>query len=266
MLQRGPRDVTLLGYTVQAAVDAETGVVVAADVAPRLADTQSVAPVLDQLEQTTGFRPVEMVCDAGYDSHAAHGVLAEHGVTGYVAVVHDDAGFWTDTGSGALLCPLGHPALPLRAKWYRNGWVQTYRVRRCGSCVFKPTCCGTGHGKQLESPLGVDPAHRIRAIRRARSPEGTEAQRHRLGSIERVFGDLKWNMRQDRMRRRGTAKVKSDILLALMVKNLKLMLKVARQADFGSLWVLLRSIWAHRVSLMPLPHPPHGGTLLATRA
>jgi transposase len=54
------------GYNAQIAVDAEAQIIVAADVTQEPNDKQQLAPMLEQVQQNTGVKPVASSADAGY--------------------------------------------------------------------------------------------------------------------------------------------------------------------------------------------------------
>src|SRR5437867_806576 len=55
-------------YNAQIAVDAEAQIIVAADITQDTNDKQQLAPMLEQVEQNTGAKPVAASADAGYSS------------------------------------------------------------------------------------------------------------------------------------------------------------------------------------------------------
>jgi transposase len=226
----GPRNKPVLGYTVQAAVDTETDFVVSVDVGQMKNDRNAAGPMLEKIEETTSFRPSEMLCDAGYDSHTTHHTIAEAGVLGWIATQDSDNGFWSMPDDEYALCPMGHPALPLKAKLHYDRWVQSYRVRECSSCIFKPSCCPNQHGRTLQSPVGINPLTRLISMRRIKSPEGRLAMQERMSTIEPVFGDMKWNHGLTRLRHRTLVKAKAEVLSYFVCRNLKKMYKEAIQA------------------------------------
>lgn len=70
------------GFNVQATVDAETHIIVAADLSNQAADSPHFKSLLQQVEQNTGRRPKESSADAGYysdeivDFHKQNGIEA----------------------------------------------------------------------------------------------------------------------------------------------------------------------------------------------
>src|SRR5206468_10089457 len=55
-------------YNAQIAVDAEAQIIVAADITQDTNDKQQLVPMLEQVEQNTGAKPVAASADAGYSS------------------------------------------------------------------------------------------------------------------------------------------------------------------------------------------------------
>src|SRR5204863_714241 len=53
-------------YNAQIAVDAEEQIIVAADITQEVNDKQQLAPMLEQVQQNTGVKPVASSSDAGY--------------------------------------------------------------------------------------------------------------------------------------------------------------------------------------------------------
>ena len=222
---RRTKKATFRGYTVQAAVDTETGVVVSCDVGTQGSDRDQVPPALARLAETTGALPDALLADKGYDSNASHACLETSGVEGFVPPQNDTGLFWTDAADGVPRCPMGHPALPIAEKTRRGERFVEYRVRECAGCALKPSCCPTAHGRALECAVGVDPLARVRASKKALEPESKAASKERSGSIERVFGDMKWNQGLERLTLRTLPKAKAQVMLWMTAKNLKTMFR-----------------------------------------
>jgi len=73
-------------YNAQAAVDAASQVIVAAEVSNAAPDVQRLQPMLKQIEENTGHFPNALSADAGYASEANFTALAEAGVYAVVAL------------------------------------------------------------------------------------------------------------------------------------------------------------------------------------
>ena len=72
-------------YNCQAAVDAESQVIVAADVTQEANDKRQVEPVTEQVKANTGGKPKEVSADSGFYSEANAGYLSGEGIDAYIA-------------------------------------------------------------------------------------------------------------------------------------------------------------------------------------
>ncbi len=73
-------------YNAQAAVDAESQVIVACEVSAAPPDVQRLRPMLQQVHENTGQYPAELSADAGYASEANFAALAEAEVHAVIAL------------------------------------------------------------------------------------------------------------------------------------------------------------------------------------
>lgn len=73
-------------YNAQAAVDAESQIIVAVEVSNEASDAGRLVPVLDAVEAMVGEQPTRVLADAGYRSEANLQTLEERGIDGYVAL------------------------------------------------------------------------------------------------------------------------------------------------------------------------------------
>jgi transposase/IS5 family transposase len=73
-------------YNAQAAVDAESQVIVACEVSAAPADVQRLVPMLERIAELNGHAPTELSADAGYASEANFTALEEAGVYAIVAL------------------------------------------------------------------------------------------------------------------------------------------------------------------------------------
>lgn len=73
-------------YNAQAAVDAESQVIVACEVSNAPPDVQRLRPMLKQIHENTGHYPEQLSADAGYASEANFAALAEANVFAVIAL------------------------------------------------------------------------------------------------------------------------------------------------------------------------------------
>ena len=72
------------GYNAQAAVDADSKVIVAADLTNKCSDVQHLEGLVTQVESNTGRRPKEVSADAGYWSEANVRALEGRGIEAFI--------------------------------------------------------------------------------------------------------------------------------------------------------------------------------------
>mgnify|MGYP000112022719 CR=1 FL=1 len=72
------------GYNAQAAVDAETHIIIAADLTSQAADSPHLKEMVRQVEASTGRRPKELSADAGYWSEANLEALEDRGIEAFI--------------------------------------------------------------------------------------------------------------------------------------------------------------------------------------
>jgi len=116
------------GYNCQAAVDAESQVVVACCVTSKQNDHGELVPLVDVIKGQTGTYPTELSADAGYCSEANLEALEDRGVNAYIATGRQKHGQSSATSSEKP--PQGALTKAMRAKLRRGGWRSRYRLRK----------------------------------------------------------------------------------------------------------------------------------------
>jgi transposase len=116
------------GFNAQAAVDAQSQVIVGADVVAQQNDADQMVAMLDQIEQNTGAQPDEISADAGYCSEENLEALDERGIRGYVATGRQERGMSSPTSREEDR--KGPRSTAMRARLRRGGWRSRYRLRK----------------------------------------------------------------------------------------------------------------------------------------
>lgn len=115
-------------YTGQAAVDAESQVIVACTLNNEQSDQEQLEPLVDQIEENLGQRPCEVSADAGYCSESNLEALDARGIRGYVATGRQKHGTTSATGTDARRG--GPRTSAMRARLRRGGFRSRYRLRK----------------------------------------------------------------------------------------------------------------------------------------
>jgi len=113
-------------YNCQAAVDADSQVIVANLVVAEQNDSHQLEPVLDQVEKLVGL-PAEISADAGYCSEPNLALLEDRDVQAYVATGRQKHG----TSSATNEAPNRSPRVQaMRSRLRRGGFRSRYRLRK----------------------------------------------------------------------------------------------------------------------------------------
>ena len=115
-------------YNGQAAVDAESQVIVACSLSNRQNDNDDLIPLVDQIEENLGAAPREVSADSNYCSEANLEGLEERGIRGYVATGRQNHGSASATsgdtrGNKPRVCAM-------RRRLKRGGHRSRYRLRK----------------------------------------------------------------------------------------------------------------------------------------
>ena len=216
----------VLGYNVQAAVDMDTGLVLAVEVSDNGSDAGQLPSVLNQVQEALGKAPDEVVADAGYDSSQSYHYCDAHDIHCYIPAQEKDILFWTAVGDGQIVCPMGQEPTNISYRTDKGVPRVQYSISRtkCKKCPLFDECCPR-HNKHLTCFDTLAPVSRVLAAHRARSPEGKQALKRRMATIEPFFAQLKWNRNLSRLTLRGRKGAKLQVQLFALVTNLRILAK-----------------------------------------
>jgi transposase len=115
------------GYNAQAAVDADTQVIIAQRLTANGSDMHQMVPILNQIRQNLGRQAKEISADAGYGSEHNLKQLSRRRIRGYIA------SRWQKTNGGNDAKPPAKVGGYMRAMWQRlrqGGFRSRYRLRK----------------------------------------------------------------------------------------------------------------------------------------
>jgi len=115
-------------YNAQAGVDAHAQVIVACEVVATSADMDQLLPMIDQVRENLGRKPVCCSADAGYCSEANLQGLEARGIRGYVATGRQKHG--TKAAVNPCRGKAGTLIAGMRERLKRGGWRSPYRLRK----------------------------------------------------------------------------------------------------------------------------------------
>jgi transposase len=216
----------IVGYNVQAAVEAGHHLVVAHDVVMTGSDRAQLSPMAAKARDAAAAEQIEVVADRGY--YSGQEVLAcdRAGIAAHVpktitsnAVADGRFGkedFVYVPSSDSYRCPAGE-ALTHHCTSVENGMrIRVYWASGCGTCPMR-TSCTTGKERRVRR---WEHEHVLDAMeeRLARRPELMQLRR---STVEHVFGTIKSWMGATHFLTRGLNNVRTEISLHVLAYNLK---------------------------------------------
>ena len=114
-------------YNAQAAVDADSQVIVACDVTQSASDRNQLKPMVEQIEAHNGRNPTELSADAGYCSEENLAELERREIRGYVAIGKQRHGKPAPAGTRNSK---GERTQRMKRRLQSGGYRSRYRLRK----------------------------------------------------------------------------------------------------------------------------------------
>lgn len=224
-------------------------------------DFHSLIPCLESFKEFYGHYPKNCCADAGYGSHENYKFLNENNIGNYVKypswekerngtrpqlfnVYDEDKVRCLNNKTGEILT--------LQNRHPKNKDAHIYKFTGCRKCAYKAICKERLKKKTEPYRIAEICLEYIKEINTARenllSPKGIEIRVNRSIQVEGDFGNMKQNLSYERFRRRGLAKVTTEIILMAIGINLR---KYLRYAISG----YLPTFWVAPENLQPEPMP-----------
>jgi transposase len=221
----------IVGYNVQAAVEAGHHLVVAHDVVMTGSDRAQLSPMAAKARDAVAAEQIEVIADRGYYSGQEVLACERAGIAAHVpktitsnAVADGRFGkddFVYEPANNSYRCPAG-AVLTHHATATENGMrLQIYWTSGCPACSLRVHCT-TGKERRVrrwEHEQVLDAMEE----RRVRRPELMQIRR---SVVEHVFGTLKHWMGATHFLTRGLANVRTEISLQVLAYNLKRVMKI----------------------------------------
>ncbi len=225
------KDTGLVGYNVQAAVDAKHHLIVAHEVTNIGNDRSQLATMAKQAQAATGVRELTAIADRGYFKGEEILACEAAGVTPIVpkpltsgAKADGRFGkqdFVYDPGEDAYRCPAGE-TLTWRYSNVEEGLkLHCYWTTKCAACALKSKCtlARERRVKRWEHEAVLD-------AMQERLDRAPRTMRIRRQTAEHPFGTIKAWMGATHFRLRTLEKVRTEMSLHVLAYNLKRMIAI----------------------------------------
>ena len=223
-----------LSYNAQAAVDGDSGIVLACSVSLDANDANLMDRVLDELESNIGMSPDLTAVDSGYFSAHQLQIAQEKqravavSMKGREPAVFEPLHSWYfahDTRQNMCVCPIGGELSYYGKAEARKGKdpVTRYRCQDFQFCPNAQICSKDPKGRMVE--IGKYRESAIRLWYQQKNNEHRYHMKRRGATVERVFGHVKRNLELRQLEHRGLETVEAVWSTALCATNLRTIFK-----------------------------------------
>lgn len=223
-LMRSGRDGMVLGYNLQTAVDADSGLIVHHEVTDETGDNRQLQPMAERAKAELGSDELTVLADAGYSNGEQQAACEAQGITATVPrrVVpnsnkecYQKTDFDFDLKRNHYRCPAGQVL-----RYYsddKRRKLHLYRRTGCNRCPLQPKCA---KGDTRIITRNFHEAAFERSEARLQADPSLRTQR--MAIAERPFAILKQAMALRRFVCRSMAGARSEMAIAVTGYNLKL--------------------------------------------
>ena len=228
---------SVAGYNVQTAVDAKHKLLVTCEVTQDGNDTQQLAPMAKQAQQTLGVSTLEAVADAGYFNFAHIKACQDAGITPYLPepnkkaknanqgkYTRDDFQYHAETDT--YRCPANQTLIRYSQNVQRGKLYWAYRSLPpvCADCSLKSSCLPVT--KKFRSLYRWEHEAEIEVYRQRMTEQGPAKMALRACLAEHPFGTLKRWCGWNHFLLRGLQKVCAELQLWMLGYNFKRVLNI----------------------------------------
>jgi len=225
------KDTGLVGYNVQAVVDAQHHLIVAHEVTNIGNDRSQLSTMARQAQEATGVSDLTAIADRGYFKGEEILACEAAGMTPLVPMPLTSSAkadgrfgkqdFVYDAGEDVYRCPAGEKMTWRYSNVEAGRKLHNYWTTKCAACTLKPKCTPAKERrvKRWEHEAVLDAMQE----RLERAPR---AMRTRRQTAEHPFGTIKAWMGATHFRLRTLEKVSAEMSLHVLAYNLKRMIAI----------------------------------------
>ena len=233
----------VVGYNLQAAVDAEHHLIVAHEVTNIGSDREQLAPMAKQAQQAAGQERLTVVADRGYYKSEQIQACEAARITPIVPKSHtsnakaegrfDKADFIYESATDTYRCPAGSQLIWRFARVEGGLMMRRYWSSDCPRCAIKAQCTPSDYRRvsRWEHEGILD-------AMQARLDHQPEMMRVRRQTVEHVFGTLKFWMGAVHFTMKRLQHVKTEMSLHVLAYNMK---RVIQIVGMGTLMAAIRA-------------------------
>lgn len=235
VLQRG---ITVVGYNVQASVDAKNKLITHFDTGG-VNDTNALAPVAIAAKEGLHVEEMDVLADKGYHTGEQIRQCEQNGITTYVSPkepasndpdIFPITSFIYNAGNNSYTCPAGEVLttngtwLTHSSKGYKSAYkFQRYNTKKCKSCELQVQCTKSKtNGRNIDrSEFAADVEQNNKRVK-----ENPAYYKQRQQLAEHPWGTLKRQRGFDYVLTRGKKNVLGEVSLVFIGYNLSRLIQI----------------------------------------
>ena len=229
VLQRG---ITVVGYNIQASVDAQNKLITHFDTGG-VNDTNALAQVAIATKEVIGVEKMDVLADKGYHTGEQIRQCEENNITTYISPkepasndpdIFPVTSFVYNAQTNSYSCPAGQTLttngtwLTHSSKGYKSAYkFQRYNTKKCKSCELQPQCTKSKtNGRNIDrSEFAADVEQNNRRVK-----DNTAYYKQRQQLAEHPWGTLKRQRGFDFVLTKGRRNVLGEVSLVFIGYNL----------------------------------------------
>ena len=228
-----------LKYKIHRAVDEKCGVITATDVsAGEKNEAHLLTPLIDQHQTNTGVRVETAVADSKYGTIDNYLACCDRNIAphfesfdknnkdvGRRKGIFNPSEFVYNPDEDLFICPAGELLEPRKFKKKRNHFEYSLPAKVCNSCILKPQCTRSKHGRTVKRHVRQDDLDQMQLQSQSRQAKSDIKKRQHL--MERSFAhSTRYGYQQARWRRLWRVKIQEYLTSAIqnimvLVRNIK---------------------------------------------
>jgi len=225
-LMRSGREGMVVGYNVQSAVDAESGLIVHHEVTDESDDRRQLYPMAQQTKTELGQETLDVLADGGYSNGEQLAACDAEGITVTLPIhrsINDlrdafpKSAFTYDADQDCYICPAGECLTHKTAN--KKQQRHMYTREGCHTCDLRPQCT-KAKKRWVSRHFHEDAFERCDA----RLKQNPALMRQRMAIVERPFAILKHIMEFRRFLCWGIDGARTEMSLGVLSYNLKRMI------------------------------------------
>lgn len=225
LLMRSGREGTVLGYSVQTATEAQSGLIVYHEVTQAQGDTDQLLPVAEQTQATLAVERLEVLADGGYSNGEHLDACEQRGITATVPrriipgnrAEFQKRHFTYEPEHDRYRCPAGE--ILQRSGSDRRRKLYRYSRSGCSSCPLQGRC--TRADTRSVTRHFYEAAYERSEARLRADPSLMD---RRMSIAERPFAMIKHLMGFRRFSCFGLRAARTEMAIAVLAYNLKQMI------------------------------------------